>query len=565
MRRLLVILWMLCFGILSAQTYHVGDVYTAPDGSQGIVYYLHPDGSGGWVVALTDASTACRWGDYSDVPGLANQDPSELQALLHDTAGYANTLALRNHQNNNPSYAAGVVDFEHGWVFPSPAQLSMLYAQLPFISSAITDAGGTNLSEDMYWCSAEKNEAQAWLIHFTQGNFNTSAKTSWHSVRAVRSFTYEPTYLWSTGDTTPTITVALDQTTQYSVTVTSSSGCSASVERTIGVNPVDSLTVEESACEYFAWHGDTLRRSGIYTDTLVNIYGCDSVVTLVLTILHPQHTDLYQTACGSYTWNGITYSETGVYSQHYTVEDGCDSIVTLWLTIGSAPEVSVTTNTDSVCAGENVTLQATASDVNAVPLVAIGDILCTDGTTVKPSVFEVSGKTAQGIVFYVDTTGTHGWAVHLHDQSERVKWCSINYDDVPGMDGFDNFYYPGLYPDYEGYANTLAIWTAGDSIRYPAAHTVDFLNGWYLPDVGQLDVLFSEIVILNSSLQQVGGTPFQMNANWHYWSSTEAESPGYAWYVASNGRVDYTNKAMDYENWYGDVNSYLRVRSIRDF
>ena len=46
MRRILIILWMLCFGLLSAQTYHIGDVYTAPDGSQGIVYYLHPDGSG---------------------------------------------------------------------------------------------------------------------------------------------------------------------------------------------------------------------------------------------------------------------------------------------------------------------------------------------------------------------------------------------------------------------------------------------------------------------------------------------------------------------------------------
>ena len=107
--------------MLSAQTYHIGDVYTAPDGSQGIVYYLHPDGSGGWVVALTDAATPCPWGDHSDVPGLVNQDPSELQAMLNDTAGYTNTLALRNYQNNNPTYAAGMVDFEHGWVLPSPA------------------------------------------------------------------------------------------------------------------------------------------------------------------------------------------------------------------------------------------------------------------------------------------------------------------------------------------------------------------------------------------------------------------------------------------------------------
>ena len=34
--------------------------------------------------------------------------------------------------------------------------------------------------------------------------------------------------------------------------------------------------------------------------------------------------------------------------------------------------------------------------------VSIGDILCTDGSTVKPEQFASSGKTAEGIVFFVD-------------------------------------------------------------------------------------------------------------------------------------------------------------------
>lgn len=38
---------LLCMGHVWGQTYHVGDLFTAPDGSQGIVYYLNPDGSGG--------------------------------------------------------------------------------------------------------------------------------------------------------------------------------------------------------------------------------------------------------------------------------------------------------------------------------------------------------------------------------------------------------------------------------------------------------------------------------------------------------------------------------------
>ena len=66
----MLLLWIFCCGYLSAQYYHIGDLYTAPDGSQGIVYYLHPDGSGGWVVALNDASIDCAWGDISNIPEL---------------------------------------------------------------------------------------------------------------------------------------------------------------------------------------------------------------------------------------------------------------------------------------------------------------------------------------------------------------------------------------------------------------------------------------------------------------------------------------------------------------
>ena len=143
LRTWLTILLISFCALLSAQNYRIGDVYTAPDGSKGVVYYLFPDGSGGWVVALNDASTNCSWGDrHDDVPLLANQNTSLNIQFLKDTAGYAHTQILRNYQNNS-NFAAGVVDFEHGWVLPSPAQLNMLFAQLPFISSAITAAGGT--------------------------------------------------------------------------------------------------------------------------------------------------------------------------------------------------------------------------------------------------------------------------------------------------------------------------------------------------------------------------------------------------------------------------------------
>ncbi len=50
------------------QTYHVGDLYTAPDSSKGIVFYVHHDGSA-WIVALNDLELPnfpLRWGVSMD-------------------------------------------------------------------------------------------------------------------------------------------------------------------------------------------------------------------------------------------------------------------------------------------------------------------------------------------------------------------------------------------------------------------------------------------------------------------------------------------------------------------
>ena len=56
------------------QVYHVGDLYTAEDGSQGIVFFVHADG-GGWAVALHDEIDPLPWSPSSgDIPALPNYD-----------------------------------------------------------------------------------------------------------------------------------------------------------------------------------------------------------------------------------------------------------------------------------------------------------------------------------------------------------------------------------------------------------------------------------------------------------------------------------------------------------
>jgi hypothetical protein len=262
------------------------------------------------------------------------------------------------------------------------------------------------------------------------------------------------------------------------------------------------------------------------------------------------------TACGSYIWNGVTYYESGTYTQHFTAENGCDSTVTLLLTISEATEVSVTATADTVCSGGTVTLQASATHSVVAPPLAVGDILCTDGTTVKPSAFAASGKTALGVVFYVDNTGEHGWAVHLDDQSTGIFWTPAGqFEDIPTL---NNYTEPrDAIMDLDGYSNTQKIRNAGDASRYPAAYAVDFDNGWYLPAAGQLRLLIAETLTLNQSLQVVNGTLFRVNEYYFYWSSTEY-GLNRVWEVSDTGNTSHYDKNT------ANI-EYIGVRSIRNF
>lgn len=346
----LMILLLYCC-VASAQTYNIGDLYTAPDGSRGIVYYLYPDGSGGLAVALNDVSTGCVWGNPTDVPNLINHNPSYAQNLLIDTAGYTNTLSLRTYYNNSNN-AAGVVDFVHGWFLPSAAQLRMLYGQLPYVSSAITNAGGTEMSYAWYWSSTERSSSEAWCVDFgantSSGGFVQKGKTTSNRVRAICHIENSPilydsslTYQWNTGSTNPYIDVSPTQTTTYNVTATTEFGCSNTAQQTIFVGNGQSQILYDTVCQGTGYesNGFNLAESetgsaGFLTLTrTVQSVGCNSNLTLHLTVT-PTVSELVEaTACESYTWNGVTYYESGDYTQTFTAANGCDSIITLHLTV----------------------------------------------------------------------------------------------------------------------------------------------------------------------------------------------------------------------------------------
>jgi len=507
---------------LCGQAYHVGDLYTAPDGSQGIVYFVLPDGSGGWVVALNDASTGCKWGDALDIPEIPDlmYGIFTYQQANFDTAGYQKTALIRAFQNNSQTYAAGKVDFANGWYLPSPGQLSILFAQRPVINEAILNAGGSLMATGWYWTSSESDYQNACAVHFggsgsnARGDFRFNQNKSVNCyVRAVRSFSYgnEPvsvSYLWNTGDTTPDITVNLTQTTTYTVTVTTSNGCADTVSHTIVLFNRDTLTFNETACEEFEWNGQMYTASGDYTFT-------------------------------------------------YPMPGGCDSVVILHLTVDHTPQATISVSADTICEGNEVTLQATATGTTPITYlqpIAIGDILCTDNSIVKPSAWPVAGKTALGVVFYVDNTGEHGFAVHLHEQQINLRWSTVLRD----ITGLVNYSKPRTaITDFDGYGNTQIIRSDGNAEEYPVAYAVDFDNGWYLPALGQATILVTEINDINPTLQIVGGTQFPSTIYSVYHTSTEYSKQD-AWNVASTGYVMNHNKRF---LW----NPNFRIRSVRSF
>ena len=365
---------IICFG----QTYHIGDLYTAEDGSQGIVFFLTADG-GGWAVALHDAPSdhGYVWtGVGGDIPELTNYDlPS--QTTLADTSGYANTLAIRNYSGAG-DYAANAVDFDHGWYLPSLAQLCLIYAQLPFIQAALTAAGGTPLQtehsstyyswQDIYWSSTESSSSQAWLLPFTEDAGSAVAwsqytgtpmqvlKSERAMVRAVCNIpppenVYDTTltYIWNTGSSDPHFSDVPLQTTNYTVTVSNAYGCTNSASVEVMVLDNEPQTYYDTICQGATYNSYgfslTAEETGNLLDTtlfrIAGVAGCESEITVYLTLLPPDVVEIEEHGGQSFVWNGVTYTEDGTYTQYFNNIHGCDSTVILTLTLdGTEPDTT---------------------------------------------------------------------------------------------------------------------------------------------------------------------------------------------------------------------------------
>lgn len=187
----------------------------------------------------------------------------------------------------------------------------------------------------------------------------------------------------------------------------------------------------------------------------------------------------------------------------------------------------------------------------------VGDILCEGNAIVSPANYPSSGATAIGVVFYVDNTGQHGWAVALEDAG-CYHWGGDGYD-TPLPNYYDNR--QAVY-DLNGYENTRIV--REHSTDHPAFYAVDFENGWYVPAIGQLNYLYGNLVEVNKTLQKISGTEFSV-LGWEYYSSTEYNSH-FVWIVSSSGELFHSG-GWNYGN--GQTNKRSNpakpVRAVRNF
>ncbi|MDR3273070.1 MAG: choice-of-anchor L domain-containing protein, partial [Flavobacteriaceae bacterium] len=222
------------------------------------------------------------------------------------------------------------------------------------------------------------------------------------------------TFLWNTGETTPTINVSTSGT--YSVTVTSPSGCSANDDIKVTINSAAvNLGADISVCEgtpvtlnagtfptgtTFLWNtGETTQTievstSGTYSVTVTSPEGCSANDEIQVTLNSTLTVNLGEdiSVCeGSVTLNAGTFpsgttflwntgettptinvSASGIYSVTVTSSEGCSATDEIQVTINSVPTVNLGEDI-SVCEGTPVTLNAGIFPTGTTFLWSIGE------------------------------------------------------------------------------------------------------------------------------------------------------------------------------------------------
>ena len=159
-------------------------------------------------------------------------------------------------------------------------------------------------------------------------------------------------YSWSTSDNTAS--VSINAFGVYTVTGTSTEGCSNTANVTVLVSQAPQITIsgETDLCagesttltanggETYLWsNGNTdntliVSTTGTWQVIGYNAAGCSSMASATVSVWQPAASE-FTVECpdSCYIWNGESYCQSGDYTQTLQTVHGCDSVVTLHLTI----------------------------------------------------------------------------------------------------------------------------------------------------------------------------------------------------------------------------------------
>lgn len=217
------------------------------------------------------------------------------------------------------------------------------------------------------------------------------------------------TYLWSTGETTQSITVSTSGT--YTVTVTDGNGCEgASASLTVTVNPLPTPSIDadgpltfcqgdnviltaNTAANGYLWSNGattqsiTVTSSGTFTVTITDANGCMGTSAPVTTVVNTNPTPtvtpdgpttfcegdsvvLTSSIADSYLWStgattqSITVYATGNYSVTVTDANGCvGTSAPVSVTVNTNPTPTITANNDlEFCDGDSVVLTSSLAN-----------------------------------------------------------------------------------------------------------------------------------------------------------------------------------------------------------
>lgn len=154
------------------------------------------------------------------------------------------------------------------------------------------------------------------------------------------------------------------------------------------------------------------------------------------------------------------------------------------------------------------------------PLVAVGNLLCADGSFVSADALDQTESKPVAVVFYVNTDEDvegEGYAIWLKEIEEAAFADSLGVKQGTSGD----------MTAFDGNANTFKMFACED-VNSPLARKV--FSVWshgqsaYIPSVGQMRLIYRSRDIINPVIAKAGGDVIPVDDHYcWYWTSTEVK------------------------------------------